>query len=322
MNEHNKNLLKLLAASLVAGAGGNAAFRSVLAPKPVFNPKKDLYTPGGTPVYVDMSPEEAARFEELTGVKSATVKTAELKKQADDDYSWLTKALVGGGGAMVGWNLLDRVLDNIRKRKLDGQLEQAQNDLSALYATKPIKGLKASPENKKIGALQNYMDGAYEFWKSAHYAPKFEQGLKEANILPAISAAKMSVGDKDEDPSEADFAKAGIKDQNLKQLITKAHRLRKGKKKSESEKTAGILDTIGSAAATPITAPAMSMAGYGVKSVAPILAAIALISAYGAYNKHKGVAGDRRDIKAIRTEARNAEDRPYIELKPRVASPE
>jgi hypothetical protein len=105
-------------------------------------------------------------------------------------------------------------------------------------------------------------------------------------------------------------------------MITKAHRLRKGKKTESKEKTAGVLDSIGSIAATPITAPAKSLAGYGVKSVAPILAAIALISAYGAYSKHKGVAGERRDIKAIRTEARNAEDRPYIELRPRVASPE
>jgi hypothetical protein len=324
MNDSDKNLLKLIAASIATGAGGHALFRSILAPKKVFNEKKDLYTPSGSPVYVDMSPEEASRFEELTGMKSANVKLAELNKAAEDDYSWLTKALAAGGGAYAGWSILDKVLDTIRKRKLDGELAQAQNDLGALYATKPIKGVKDLPANKKIGALQEFMDGSYEFWKAAHYAPNFELALKEAGLAPAISASKMEIGDKEE-VSEEDFNKAGVKDPNLKALITKAHRIRKGKKDkkdTKSDKTAGIIDSIGSVAATPVTAPIKSMAGYGLKSIAPVLAAIALISAYGAYQNHKGVAGDRRDLKAVRNEARQAEDRPYIELKPRVVSPE
>lgn len=328
MNDSDKNLLKLIAASLATGVGGHALFRSILAPKKVFNEKKDLYTPSGSPVYVDMAPDEAARFEELTGMKSANVKVAELNKEAEDDYSWLTKVLAAGGGAYAGWSILDKVLDTIRKRKLDNELSQAQSDLGALYATKPIKGVKDLPTNKKIGALQEFMDGSYEFWKAAHYAPSFELALKEAGLTPAISASKMEIGDKEE-VSEEDFNKAGVKDPNLKAIIAKAHRIRKGKKAksegksdSKSDKTAGIIDSIGSVAATPVTAPIKSMAGYGLKSIAPVLAAIALISAYGAYQNHKGVAGDRRDLKAVRNEARQAEDRPYIELKPRVVSPE
>lgn len=253
---NSSDLLKLLATSMLLGGGANAAFRAFTPKKKTFDAPRDTSSPeaGAIPVYVDMTPEEAAQYEALTGIKATQTKQA-----GDHDYNWLSKALVGGAGAYAGWNIIDKILDNIRKRQLDAKLEETQNELANLYAAKPIKNMNELPSTKKIAALHRYMDCSYEVWKTA----------MAGNTMPML-------------------------------------------------KEAGILDSIGETVATPIVEPAKSLAGYSVKSIAPILAAIALLAGYSAYNKQSPVAGNRPELKAIRQESIGEHPRPYIELQPRV----
>jgi hypothetical protein len=258
-NTNTSDLLKLLATSMLVGGGANAAFRAFTPNKKVFDPERDTSSPeaGALPVYVDMTPEEAQRYEELTGLKATHTKSA-----ADTDYNWLSKALVGGGGAVIGWSVIDKILDNMRKRQLNTKLEEAQSELANLYAAKPIKHIGELPSSKKIASLHEFMDCSYEVWKTA-MAGNTQSMLKEA----------------------------------------------------------GVLDSIGEAVATPIVAPAKSLAGYSIKSVAPILAAIALLAGYSAYNKQAPVAGKRPELSAIRRESIGDTPRPYVELQPRIREP-
>lgn len=179
------DLLKILASSILLGGGANAAFRSLAPGKKPFDPKRDIPSPesGAIPVYVDMTPDEAARYQELTGLDPVAGKTA-----SETDYNWLTKALVGGGGMYAGWSILDKVLDKLRKRKLDTQLEEAQNELGSLYSAKPLNTVGALPTHKKLGSLQKYMDSSFHMWKTAHNG-NIKPMLKEAGIIDNIGEA-------------------------------------------------------------------------------------------------------------------------------------
>lgn len=179
------DLLKILASSILLGGGANAAFRALAPGKKPFDAKRDIpgEGAGAIPVYVDMTPDEAARYQELTGLGPVAGKTA-----SETDYNWLTKALVGGGGMYAGWTILDKVLDKLRKRKLDTQLEEAQTELGSLYSAKPLSGIGAMPTHKKLGSLQKYMDSSFQVWKTAHDG-NLKPMLKDAGLIDNVGEA-------------------------------------------------------------------------------------------------------------------------------------
>ncbi len=265
-DDHNAQLLKLLATSMLLGGGANALFKTLGPGKKPFNPQRDIPSvdAGSMPVYVDVTPEQAGRYEHLTGLKAAA-----YTKTADQgpDYNWLTKSLVGGAGAATGWSVVNQVLAKIRKRNLDKQLSDAQSELAGLYGAKPTTDVGVTPDYKKLGSLHEAMDVAYTLF----------QARSNTKLAGEIKTAALQL-----------------------------------------EKNAGIIDSVGEAVAAPITAPVRSVGSYTVKSMAPILAAIALMAGYSAYNRQAPVAGKRRDLSAIARESRDSDPKPYVELRPRV----
>ena len=277
----NTDLLKLLAMSLLGGAGAAAGMK-LLGPgkKAPFKPSRDIPGPesGAIPVYIDMSPEQQAAYMQLTGKapKTASLKlyidcddmteatklasilnteivvTKDGEKTAGEDYNWLAKALVAGGGGVAGWKIVNAIFDNIRKRQLNSKLESVKSELADMYTAGDVTAAdEMFPSRKKLGHLSAIIDEGYNLW-------------------------------------------------------------------TETRKTAGVVDSVLGGPASLIMDPLKGTAKSSLKTIAPLIAAIMLYSAYNTYSGNIGSAGKRNDLAAIKSETRKTQPRPYIELVPRV----
>lgn len=174
----NSELLSTLGIGLAGGAGAAAIYKllNILKNRKssgrVVDMDRDYGSPGlgAIPVYVDMTPEEAAKYESITGKKVAAytprdtlVKLAYTGKIASD-YNWLAHGAVGTLGGYVGYKVIKSLIDSINKRNQNRRMEDVKKELADLYAASALddKNAEQLPTVKKLGALKNILDAGYE----------------------------------------------------------------------------------------------------------------------------------------------------------------
>ena len=145
---------------------------------------------GSIPVYVDMDPEQAARYESLTGKKVASHVPDETLHKLAGDLNWLAKGAIGLGGGYVGYKVFQKIVDTMKQRDMDRKLEDAKAELADLYTTSIDDELGAPlPGAKKLAYLANVIDGCFDLYENR--AESFREIVKlekTAGIVGDISS--------------------------------------------------------------------------------------------------------------------------------------